>query len=751
MYSSGAPGTMGPRRPRSPGGDGSYNANGVMSMPNSAGQNGTNQQPASGQPGQPGQPGQGQRPRWQTSHPPAAQSGGSAPPPTFAQMQASGQARPAPPQQQHPNFQNPQGPQNPQQPSPSAGASSFQGGSQFGQQPGMQGGVPGTLAQSVQQALQNPSAYGAPQVQDTFNMLNQSLGQGYDYQRKQLSDEMASRGLSSSSIVGQRYSDLATEQARAQANMATQLATQAAQTYGQDRSSAQSAGLGLGNLGVSQQAQDLARQLGVGTLGVAQQNANTGATSVANQYSLGQGQLGISQQAQDLAKQLGVGNLGVSQQNANTQQAGTMGQLGISQQAQDLARQLGLGQLGLGQQQLSLDQLKNSQQYGLQQADLTGTYNGQSTLASRAQQTAQQQFQQQLAQQLGLATMSDKTQNRGIDVQGQNQNNQLMMQLAMLGIGGNMASSVAAMASGAGGGGGGGSGSTNSNTNVPGATPLEQMLYQMAGSSTDRTKVANAESQWQQQSPQMYAQMELLYGGDGHGNFSPGQTFNFGGQTYTPKEYYTLMSQHPELFKPQSGNAAANADFFKNSTQQGGGQLASQQTPSYRPTYTPPDPFTGHQQLSNGRYLPTGYRADGNGNIIGPDGTVTPFADAQTMSADDVKAAAATGQPYATSSVGASNGGMTYQLGAQGTPGGTLFYRDAQGHAIPVPADKAAQLIQQQQQNPYAMSDADGINRFFLGQDTSSGQIYDQKSGRWIDPNNLMPDARAALMAQYGG
>lgn len=404
MYSSGAPGTMQPRRPRtpaSPGGDGGYGPNGALQMPPGAGQNGTNQQP--------GQPGQAQRPRFQTSHPPAAQNGGSAPPPTFAQMQASGQARPAPPPQQQPQQPNSQFSQAPS--SPGGASVSGQPTGQPNGQPATQQSVNSNFLSSVNQALTNPSAYGSPQVQDTFNMLKQSLGQDYDYQRKQLNDELASRGLSESTIAGQRYSDLGTEQARAEANMATQLANQAALTYGQDRSSALSAGLGAGNLGVSQSAQSLAQQLGLGNLGVAQQTANTGATSVANQYALGQGQLGLGQQGQDLARQLGLGNLGVSQ-----------GQL-------SLAQQLGLGNLDLSQQQFGLDKTKNQQQYGLQQADVTGSYNGAPTLAAQAQNSQQSQFAQQLAQQLGLGIMSDKTANRNVDLQAQIQNNDMLYRI----------------------------------------------------------------------------------------------------------------------------------------------------------------------------------------------------------------------------------------------------------------------------------------------------------------------------------
>lgn len=558
-YQPGTPnGMMRRRPPSSPGGDGGFDANGVQQMPG--------QMPGQGAP---------PRQRFQTSHPPQPQggAGGSAPPPTFAQMQAQGQARPAPPPQS-PSGGQMMTMQTMQAPANRAGALSS---------PATEQGVNDSLNSAVQQALQTPSAYGSQQVQDVYRMLTQNLGQDYDYQRKQLNDEMAKRGLSESTIAGQRYSDLATEQARAQANIATQLATQAAQTYGQDRLGAINAGLGVGNLGLGQQSQDLARELGLGNLGVAQQNAETGRIGTT-------GQLGLGQQQQDLAKQLGLGNLDLNRQQLQ-QQGSQFGQ------SLDLQKQLGLGNLGLQQQQLTqsgsqfdrslaLDQQKNAQQFGLQQADLTGSYNGQSTLASRAQSLAQQQFQQQLAQALGIATMQDKTTNRGIDAQGVNNTNQLMMQLAMLGIGGNMASSVASLASGGAGGGG-----------TAGAATVPPAIKSL----TDNPAL-------QQTNPQLYASL-VLSGMVPNVNLKdPGwanQTINFGGKQYSPTEYYTLMAQHPELFGVQKGaafadNAAWNDNFFKNSTQTGGGELATAQYP--QTSATPTDPIQ-----TNGFTTQSGY------------------------------------------------------------------------------------------------------------------------------------------------
>lgn len=124
-------------------------------------------------------------------------------------------------------------------------------------QPGsnpFQGQLNQALNQSVLQSIQNPSAYTSDMALGTYNMLNQQLTQGYDYQAKKLQEMMARRGIDPSTIHGNAYSDLMTEQARAQANLAYQLSTDAAHQYQSDRASAQ--GMGLNYQG-QQYGQDL--------------------------------------------------------------------------------------------------------------------------------------------------------------------------------------------------------------------------------------------------------------------------------------------------------------------------------------------------------------------------------------------------------------------------------------------------------------------------------------------------------------
>ncbi len=103
---------------------------------------------------------------------------------------------------------------------------------------------------------QNPSAYTSSMAADTFTRLNRLLSEGYDTQRSRLQDEMASRGLLDSTNYGGRLGDLGVQQSRAQADLAQQIETQAAQQYASDRSQA------LGNLlGYDQQQLQLMLQL----------------------------------------------------------------------------------------------------------------------------------------------------------------------------------------------------------------------------------------------------------------------------------------------------------------------------------------------------------------------------------------------------------------------------------------------------------------------------------------------------------
>jgi len=348
-------------------------------------------------------------------------------------MQAQGQARPLPAQQAGPSSQTPTYQPSQQQ-------------NQLGNQ----------LQHAVSQTLAAPTRYDMPQVQQVRDALTNQLQTQYAGQQKQINDQLASRGLLSSSIAGGYYGDLATNQANALADMNAKLIQDAAATNAADRSSALASGQNLSN---SQSAQGIAgynanlagqnqaQQFGIqqgGLTGMyggqqtlagqaqAQQNAvqvggltgqymAPGSTG-AGQNTLGAQQLSQSGQqfAQNLAlqSQLGQGNLGVAQQQANTGAAAQQAQSQQAQQqlnaqtqqfgqtymlqqaAQNLNAQVQTGQLSLAQAQQQLAQLSNSQQYGLAQ--------GSQGIAQQQANTQQQQVTGQLG--LGQAQLAQSGQ-----------------------------------------------------------------------------------------------------------------------------------------------------------------------------------------------------------------------------------------------------------------------------------------------------------------------------------------------------
>lgn len=121
------------------------------------------------------------------------------------------------------------------------------------------GGAAGTGAGSdIQKAtqaaflkyLQNPNPYGAQDVKDQYNYLAGNIDDQYSLDQQKLGEEMARRGLGSSTIYGGRLQDLNIGKRSAKEALATDLAHNFAQNYG----SSQQGALGLGNtLGTSAQ------------------------------------------------------------------------------------------------------------------------------------------------------------------------------------------------------------------------------------------------------------------------------------------------------------------------------------------------------------------------------------------------------------------------------------------------------------------------------------------------------------------
>ena len=327
-------------------------------------------QPATPQTGQPQS--QGQRPRRQASLPtqpsfsPPDQNGQghAVPSPTFAQMQANGQARPAPPPPAPvPQFQPPQT------------------------------GVDQQTQAAVQHQLTAPNPYGSQQVQNSYNLLSQNIDDQYTQAERATNEQMARRGLYDSTKAVGALSDLNIGKRDAKTQLAQQLLDQQAQSEGQYQNSAIANALGYqgqqNNQNVANylaQLQGTGQQFGQG-LQSAQFQEQQRQSDLANQ--LGQGQLQLGQGNLALAQQGQQQNYGLAQQQFGLAQQGQQQQYGLAQQQQQLAQQLGLGGLGLQQQQLAQQGSQFGQTYGLQQQAL-----GQ-----------QQQYQTtaQILQALGLA------------------------------------------------------------------------------------------------------------------------------------------------------------------------------------------------------------------------------------------------------------------------------------------------------------------------------------------------------------
>lgn len=201
----------------------------------------------------PGQPAVGQQPANQPSlqqQPMAPQQA-----PTFAQMQAQGQARPAPPMPAPPGG------------SYGGGQGYAPGGSSYGPPHGYQPPTQpyaGQVNQSIMSALQTPSAYGTPQVQASFNQLGQQIDDQYTQRERATDEQFAKRGLYDSTANAGAMHDLNVGRKSAQETLAATLADKQAQDY----ASARQGAIGQAQAG---QAQGANTALGYGNLNLAQQ------------------------------------------------------------------------------------------------------------------------------------------------------------------------------------------------------------------------------------------------------------------------------------------------------------------------------------------------------------------------------------------------------------------------------------------------------------------------------------------------
>lgn len=161
------------------------------------------------------------------------------------------QATPAPqPAAPQPAAQPPEGGtyQLPQRQAPT-----FQPGANPFLQPGappMPGGPPGggrdALQQAILTALGTPSRYDADAVQQSFSRLSADIDDDYDARNRDAAVDLARRGVSDSTIAGDRYRDSNLARRTAKQGLASELLDRQAQTYGSDRSAAIADALGYG-------------------------------------------------------------------------------------------------------------------------------------------------------------------------------------------------------------------------------------------------------------------------------------------------------------------------------------------------------------------------------------------------------------------------------------------------------------------------------------------------------------------------
>ena len=171
------------------------------------------------------------------------------------------------------------------------------------------------LQGAVSQALQTPSRYNLPQVQQVQSALTNQLQEQFNQQDAQLKEQQAARGLSASTFGGGQMGDLQTNQANALAAMNASLIQNQAATSAQDMSASLGAGQAFSNAGTQ---------------------ANQFGQTLSQQQLENQQQYGLSQQNFGLQQQLGLGNLGLAQSGQNIQQ---------NQFANQLAQQLGISQM----------------------------------------------------------------------------------------------------------------------------------------------------------------------------------------------------------------------------------------------------------------------------------------------------------------------------------------------------------------------------------------------------------------------
>ena len=165
------------------------------------------------------------------------------------------------------------------------------------------------LQQFTLSNMQNPSRYSTDAFNSSLQSGLASLGRQFGAQNKQLDENMARRGISSSSFAGGYYGDLAGQQADSTNSMLSGLLTNQANNWAADQSAAAGSAQNLMNSQNqnNQFMNNLAQQLGIAQMGNA--TANRGITSqegIANANAKN----AAAMQMQSLMQQLGIAKMG---------------------------------------------------------------------------------------------------------------------------------------------------------------------------------------------------------------------------------------------------------------------------------------------------------------------------------------------------------------------------------------------------------------------------------------------------------
>jgi hypothetical protein len=219
------------------------------------------------------------------------------------------------------------------------------------------------LTDAVGQMLAQPSAYSTDQLKRDYDTLLERQGLDAARGKKAIDETMAARGLHASTLTGDAYGNLESQQALERRQFSNDYLDREASDLATARANAISAALGvqsenanegLATFGANQAAQKQAADiaLGQGNLGVSQQAADTAAKAQVASESLGNRTLDVNTQQSDLDRELqrmlGVGSLDL--QNRSLESENSNRAADREQNAAQFAQSIGLDYAQLSQQ-----------------------------------------------------------------------------------------------------------------------------------------------------------------------------------------------------------------------------------------------------------------------------------------------------------------------------------------------------------------------------------------------------------------